>query len=183
MIILVANLIVAVALALMDLRFVLSFEVAFVGALLVFYSSYKAVAKKISDYGAIMGVDSSGDSAKDLGESSESNVDSSANRRKDLGNFGESSGDSHKDSSESNADSPKDSADSSDSNDNLPKKERFFIGFKVSFGLLRLLSYAFIALSIIALINNHAFSLIPFLLGILTSTLSTAFYAMKKAKS
>ena len=195
MIILVANLIVAVALALMDLRFVISFEVAFVGALLVFYSSYKAVAKKISDYGAIMGVDSSGDSG-------ESNVDSSANRRKDLGNLGESSGDSHKDSSESsdssadspkdsadssdssdsNADSPKDSADSSDSNDNLPKKERFFIGFKVSFGLLRLLSYAFIALSIIALINNHAFVLIPFLLGILISTLSTAFYAIKKAR-
>ena len=178
MIILVANLIVAVALALMDLRFVISFEVAFVGALLVFYSSYKAVAKKISDYGAIMGVDSSGDSG-------ESNVDSSANRRKDLGNLGESSGDSHKDSSESSdssADSPKDSADSSDSNDNLPKKERFFIGFKVSFGLLRLLSYAFIALSIIALINNHAFVLIPFLLGILISTLSTAFYAIKKAR-
>lgn len=186
MIILVANLIVAVALALMDLRFVISFEVAFVGALLVFYSSYKAMAKKISDYGAIMGVDSSGDSTKDLGES---NVDSSANRRKDLGNLGESgesSGDSHKDSSESSdssADSPKDSVDSSDSSDNLPKKERFFIGFKVSFGLLRLLSYAFIALSIIALINNHAFVLIPFLLGILTSTLSTAFYAIKKAKS
>lgn len=179
MIILVANLIVAVALALMDLRFVISFEVAFVGALLVFYSSYKAVAKKISDYGAIMGVDSSGDSAK-------SNVDSSANRRKDLGNFGESSGDSHKDSSkssDSSADSPKNSADSSDSNDNLPKKERFFIGFKVSFGLLRLLSYAFIALSIIALINNGAFFIIPFLLGILTSTLSTAFYATRKAKS
>lgn len=154
MIILVANLIVAVALALMDLRFVISFEVAFVGALLVFYSSYKAMAKKISDYGAIMGVDSSGDLANDSGESGESS-----------------------------ADSPKDSADSSDSSDNLPKKERFFIGFKVSFGLLRLLSYAFIALSIIALINNHAFVLIPFLLGILTSTLSTAFYAIKKAKS
>lgn len=165
MIILVANLIVAVALALIDAKFVISFEVAFVGALLVFYSSYKAVAKKISDYGAIMGVDSSGDLAKDLGES------------------GESSGDSSKDSSESNADSPKDSVDSSDSSDNLPKKERFFIGFKVSFGLLRLLSYAFIALSIIALINNNAFVLIPFLLGILTSTLFSAFYAIKKAKS
>ena len=183
MIILVANLIVAVALALMDLRFVISFEVAFVGALLVFYSSYKAMAKKISDYGAIMGVDSSGDS-------DESSVDSSANRQKDLGDLGESNADSHKDSidssvdsNNSNADSPKDSVDSGDSSDNLPKKERFFIGFKVSFGLLRLLSYAFIALSIIALINNHAFVLIPFLLGILTSTLSTAFYAIKKAKS
>lgn len=165
MIILVANLIVAVALALMDLRFVISFEVAFVGALLVFYSSYKAVAKKISDYSAIMGVNTG-----DL------SCDSSADSLKD-------SIDSSVDSNNSNADSPKDSADSSDSSDTLPKKERFFIGFKVSFGLLRLLSYAFIALSIIALINNHAFVLIPFLLGILTSTLSTAFYAIKKAKS
>ncbi len=176
MIILVANLIVAVALALMDLRFAISFEVAFVGAMFVFYSSYKAMAKKISDYSAIMGVNA-GDSLKDLGESnanllkdsSESSVDSSANARKN-------SIDSA-DSSNSNTDSPKDSSD------NLPKKERFFIGFKVSFGLLRLLSYAFIALSIIALINNGAFFLIPFLLGILTSTLSTAFYAIRKAKS
>lgn len=165
MIILMANLIVGVALALMDLRFVISFEVAFVGALLVFYSSYKAMAKKISDYGAIMGVNTG-----DL------SCDSSADSLKD-------SIDSSVDSNNSNADSPKNSADSSDSSDNLPKKERFFIGFKVSFGLLRLLSYAFIALSIIALINNHAFVLIPFLLGILISTLSTAFYAMKKAKS
>lgn len=172
MIILVVNLIVAVALMLINLRFVVSFEVAFVGAMFVFYSSYKAMAKKISDYSAIMGVNA-GDSTKDLGESN-------ANLLKDLG---ESSVDSPKDSanlSDSNADSPKDSIDSSD---NLPKKERFFIGFKVSFGLLRLLSYAFIALSIIALINNGAFFLIPFLLGILTSTLSTAFYAMRKAKS
>lgn len=161
MIILVANLIVAVALALMDLRFVISFEVAFVGAMLVFYSSYKAMAKKISDYSAIMGVNT-GDSTKDLSESSTDSPKDSA------------------DSSDSSTDSPKDSIDSSD---NLPKKERFFIGFKVSFGLLRLLSYAFIALSIITLINNGAFSLIPFLLGILTSTLSTAFYAIKKAKS
>lgn len=173
MIILVANLIVAVALMLIYAKFVISFEVAFVGAMFVFYSSYKAMAKKISDYSAIMGVNT-GDSTKDLGESN-------ANLLKDSS---ESSVDSLKDSadsSDSNADSLKDSP--KDSSDNLPKKERFFIGFKVSFGLLRLLSYAFIALSIIALINNGAFFLIPFLLGILTSTLSTAFYAMKKAKS
>ncbi len=193
MIILVANLAVAVALALMDAKSVISFEVAFVGALLVLYSSYKAVAKKINDYSAIMWA-SAANLAKDSGKSGESSVDSNANLQKDSGDLGELSCDSHKDSADSvdsNVDSPKDSADSSDlsadspkdSSDNLPKKERFFIGFKVSFGLLRLLSYAFIALSIIALINNNAFVLIPFLLGILTSTLSSAFYAMKKAKS
>ncbi len=190
MIILVANLAVAVALALMDAKFVISFEVAFVGALLVFYSSYKAVAKKINDYSAIMGADSA-NLAKDSGKSNESSVDSNANLRIDSGDSGELSCDSPKDSADSidlRLDSPKDSVDSSssstdspkDSSNNLPKKERFFIGFKVSFGLLRLLSYAFIALSIIALINNGAFSLIPFLLGILTSTLFSAFYAIKK---
>lgn len=175
MIILVVNLIIAVALALMDLRFVISFEVAFVGAMFVFYSSYKAMAKKISDYSAIMGTDSTKDLSEFSVDSSKDSIDSA--------DSSESSVVSPKDSansSDSNADSLKDSIDSSD---NLPKKERFFIGFKVSFGLLRLLSYAFIALSIIALINNGAFFIIPFLLGILTSTLSTAFYAMKKAKS
>lgn len=180
MIILVANLIVAVALMLINLRFVISFEVAFMGAMFVFYSSYKAMAKKISDYSAIMGADSTKDSSKSSVDSSNLRADS----LKDSADSSESSVDSPKDSadsSDSNADSLKDSP--KDSSDNLPKKERFFIGFKVSFGLLRLLSYAFIALSIIALINNGAFFLIPFLLGILTSTLSTAFYAMKKAKS
>ena len=166
MIILLVNLIIAVALALVDLRFVISFEVAFVGAIFVFYSSYKAMAKKISDYSVIMGINAE-DLAKDSADLGESCVDSSVNQPKDLS---ESSGDSAKDS-------PKDSSD------NLPKKERFFIGFKVSFGLLRLLSYAFIALSIIALINNSAFFLIPYLLGILSSTLSSAFYAIRKTKS
>ncbi len=176
MIILVANLAVAVALTLIDIKFVISFEVAFVGALLVFYSSYKAVAKKISDYNAIMGVDSA-NLAKDLGESS-------GDSHKDSSNLIDLSADSHKDSADSceSSDDLQDLQDSPKATDNLPKKERFFIGFKVSFGLLRLLSYAFIALSIIALINNGAFVLVPFLLGILISTLSSAFYAMKKAK-
>lgn len=164
MIILLVNLIIAVALALINVRFVISFEVAFVGAIFVFYSSYRAVAKKISDYGAIMGADSH----KNLGESSvDLNIDS-----RDLS---ESSNDL------SDLNSPKDSINSSNL-PNLPKKERFFIGFKVSFGLLRLASYTFIAISIIALINNGAFFLIPFLLGILSSALSSAFYVARKVR-
>lgn len=160
MIILLANLIVAVILVLIDAKFVISFEVAFVGAMFVFYSSYKAVAKKISDYGVIMGLNSVGiDSIKDSVDLSKHNCD----LQNDL-----------TDSRDLSADSPK-------AIDNLPKKERLFIGFKVSFGLLRLLSYAFIALSIIVLINNNIFFLIPFLLGIIVSTISSAFYAMKKS--
>ena len=134
MIILAVNLIAVLVVALINVDFVISFEVAFVGALLVFYSSYRAVIKKIRE------------SNKDL-----------------------------------NTDSPTDSgADSQDKPENLSKKERFFIGFKISFGLLRLLSYAFLGISIIALINNGAFYILPFLAGIATSSLSSAIFVAKR---
>ena len=134
MIILAVNLIAVLVVALIDVDFVISFEVAFVGALLVFYSSYRAVIKKIRE------------SNKDL-----------------------------------NTDSPTDSgADSADKPENLSKKERFFIGFKISFGLLRLLSYAFLGIGIIALINNGAFHILPFLAGIAISSLSSAIFVAKR---
>lgn len=134
MIILAVNLIAVLAVALINVDFVISFEVAFVGALLVFYSSYRAVIKKIRE------------SNKDL-----------------------------------NTDSPTDlSADSADKPENLSKKERFFIGFKISFGLLRLLSYAFLGIGIIALINNGAFHILPFIAGIAISSLSSAIFVAKR---
>lgn len=134
MIILAVNLIAVLVVALINVDFVISFEVAFVGALLVFYSSYRAVIKKIRE------------SNKDL-----------------------------------NIDSPTDSnADSQDKPENLSKKERFFIGFKISFGLLRLLSYAFLGISIIALINNGAFHALPFVAGIAISSLSSAIFVAKR---
>ena len=134
MIILAVNLIAVLVVWLINVDFVISFEVAFVGALLVFYSSYRAVMKKIRE------------SNKDL-----------------------------------NTDSPVDSsADSADKPENLSKKERFFIGFKISFGLLRLLSYAFLGISIVALINNGAFHILPFVAGIATSSLSSAIFVAKR---
>ena len=134
MIILAVNLIAVLVVALINVDFVISFEVAFVGALLVFYSSYRAVIKKIRE------------SNKDL-----------------------------------NTDSPTDlSADSADKPENLSKKERFFIGFKISFGLLRLLSYAFLGIGIIALINNGAFHILPFIAGIAISSLSSAIFVAKR---
>ena len=134
MIILCVNLIAVLVVALIDVDFVISFEVAFVGALLVFYSSYRAVIKKMRE------------SNKDL-----------------------------------NADSPVDSGtDSTYKPENLSKKERFFIGFKISFGLLRLLSYAFLGIGIIALINNGAFHILPFLAGIAISRLSSAIFVAKR---
>lgn len=134
MIILAVNLIAVLVVWLINVDFVISFEVAFVGALLVFYSSYRAVIKKIRE------------SNKDL-----------------------------------NTDSPVDSsADSADKPENLSKKERFFIGFKISFGLLRLLSYAFLGIGIIALINNGAFYILPFIAGIAISSISSAIFVAKR---
>ena len=126
MIILAVNLIAVLVVALINVDFVISFEVAFVGALLVFYSSYRAVIKKIRE------------SNKDL------------------------------------------NADSADKPENLSKKERFFIGFKISFGLLRLLSYAFLGISIVALINNGVFHILPFIAGIAISSLSSAIFVAKR---
>ena len=129
MIIVGVNLIAVVALALVNVDFVISFEVAFVGAWLIFFSSYRAIMQRIND-----------------NKSSLQEIDS------------------HK----SNLDSKP---------DNLSKKERFFIGFRISFGLLR---YAFLGMSIVALINNGAFFLLPFLAGIALSTLTSAIYAIKR---
>ena len=132
MIIVGVNLIAVVALALVNVDFVISFEVAFVGAWLIFFSSYRAIMQRIND-----------------NKSSLQEIDS------------------HKSNLDSNS-------------ENLSKKERFFIGFRISFGLLRLLSYAFLGISIVALINNGAFFLLPFLAGIALSTLTSAIYAIKR---
>ena len=147
MIILAVNLIAVLVVALINVDFVISFEVAFVGALLVFYSSYRAVIKKMGDFNS-----------------------QSANLPKDSK---EMQGESNADSNDSPIDSPQ-------KPENLSKKERFFIGFKISFGLLRLLSYAFLGISIIALINNGAFHILPFLAGIATSSLSSAIFVAKR---
>lgn len=131
MIIVGVNLIAVVALALVNVDFVISFEVAFVGAWLIFFSSYRAIMQRIND-----------------NKSSLQEIDS------------------HKSNLDSNS-------------ENLSKKERFFIGFRISFGLLRLLSYAFLGISIVALINNGAFFLLPFLAGIATATLCGVVYAIR----
>lgn len=131
MIIVCVNLIAVVALALVNVDFVISFEVAFVGAWLIFFSSYRAIMQRINDNKSLQEIDS------------------------------------HKSNLDSNP-------------ENLSKKERFFIGFRISFGLLRLLSYAFLGISIVALINNGAFFLLPFLGGIALSTLTSAIYAIKR---
>ncbi|RAX54620.1 hypothetical protein CCY99_02330 [Helicobacter sp. 16-1353] len=64
---------------------------------------------------------------------------------------------------------------------NIPKKHRFFIGFRLSFGIFRLLAYAFIAIGIISLINNKLFFIIPFLFGVLLCSFAMAFAMSRKS--
>lgn len=152
MLIVAVNVAFAIIFALINARYVISFEVAFIGAGLVFYSSYRAIMQKINIFA----------------NSAESNLDS-ANKS----NIAEST--------QNNA---LDSANIAESaSENLPKKERFFLGAKISFGLLRILSYALLGISVIALINNGVFFLIPFLAGIALSTLTSALYAARKGQN
>lgn len=148
MLILAVNVAFAVIFALINTRYIISFEVAFVGAGLVFYSSYRAIMQKITSFAGSA-------ETNFIYKSAESNALDSANET----NTAEST------------------------QDNLPKKERFFLGAKISFGLLRIASYALLGISIIALINNGAFFLIPFLAGIALSTLTSAIYVARKARN
>lgn len=149
MLILAVNVAFAVIFALINPRYIISFEVAFVGAGLVFYSSYRAIMQKVMSFAG---------GAESMRESAESNQNSALDSAL-----------------------PANTAESTP--DNLPKKERFFLGAKISFGLLRILSYAFLGISIIALINNGAFYAFPFLAGIALSTLTSALYVARKGKS
>ena len=159
MLILAVNTAFAVIFALINMRYVISFEVAFVGAGLVFYSSYRAIMRKVEAMSGNLSLKMA-DSADDFKNSAES-------------------ADDFKNSAESKITAEsKNTAESTPNN--LPKKERFFIGFRISFGLLRLLSYGLLGVGIIALINNGAFFLIPFLAGIALSTLTSALYVARK---
>lgn len=201
MIIVLINIICAAVIAMIDVKFLISFEVAFIGSAFVVYSSYKAIIKKIN----LISVESQSDSAKssdkvDCYDSSTQNLTMMANSS-DFKNIldshdlqGDSRNDEQKTTLYNNATSRNDdvSADSTnaDSSDDLslnpqqiPRKERIFLGFRLSVGILRLLSYAFIVISVIALVNNNLFFAIPFLSGVAISSVAMALYAMIKIKA
>lgn len=75
--------------------------------------------------------------------------------------------------------SMQDTKDGKNDDFSISRKDRFFIGAKLSFGLFRIISYAFIAIAIIALINNQLFFIIPFLFGILICSFAMAFAISK----
>lgn len=206
MIIVLINIICAVVIAMIDVKFLISFEVAFIGSAFVVYSSYKAIIKKIN----LISVESQSDS-NNFTESSDK-VDCHDSTTQNLAMTADSSdfknildshdlqGNSHNDEQKTtlynnatsrNDDVSADSTDSTnaDSSDDLslnpqqiPRKERIFLGFRLSVGILRLLSYAFIVIGVIALVNNNLFFAIPFLSGVAISSVAMALYAMIKIK-
>ena len=118
LILVVSNILVALLLAIFDMRFLYSFEISFICSVLIFFSSFKSMQKKVH----IMAEDS-----KDIS-----------------------------------------------------KKERFFIGTRISFGIFRILSYVFLGFCVVGLINNQLFFIIPFILGTATSSLAMAFWLRGK---
>ncbi|RDU57856.1 hypothetical protein [Helicobacter sp. MIT 99-5507] len=61
----------------------------------------------------------------------------------------------------------------------MSKKEKFFIGTRISFGIFRILSYVFLGFCIVGLINNKLFFIIPFIVGTATSSIAMAFWLLK----
>lgn len=202
MIILFVNAICAVLIAFIGIRFLASFEVAFIGTSLVIYSSYRAIAKKINAIKSVESSKKNADSSKmaesvDFVESSDSVCFSKmadSSKCVESSDSMESSGESPKwhkqnlqdDSSGDSSDSKnKTSQDSSDvsSDFRVPIKERFLLGMGLSLGILRLLSYAFIFIGGIVLVDNQLFFIIPFFGGIALSSLAFVLNAIVKSNN
>ncbi len=147
----VINIIFAIVFCVINVDYIYSFEVAFIGTIAAIYSSYKSISRKINI------------AIKD----SHTNIPVESNNQSNI--------------IDSSLESNDKSNNTQDSNDNLSKKERFFIGARISFGIFRLISYAFIAIGCIALINNKVFFIIPFFLGVLVASISSALAMMFKA--
>lgn len=150
MIILIANLIAICIICLINIKFCISFEVAFLGTLGVVYSSYQVMKKKLEF--ALQNTQSSLDSKGESSDDANNILDSKVESKED-------------------------------STDKIPLKEQFFMGFRLSFTMLRIFSYAFIIIGIIALVNNNIFFIIPFLLGVAYSSVTSVVYIIKKSKN
>lgn len=152
-IVIAANVVGTIILALFDLSYLYSFEVAFFGSMAVVYSSYKSMLKKVQ---AI------------------SNIE---NAKKDNSPLVISKDSSPNDDIKSNTES----IDSKEINDdfNISKKDRLLVGFRISFGIFRICSYAFIAIGVVSLINNKLFFIIPFLFGVCICSFAMAFAISK----
>ena len=62
----------------------------------------------------------------------------------------------------------------------ISKKERFFIGSRISFGFFRIFSYIILGLCVVGLVNNQLFFIIPFILGTFVSSFGLAIVLLKK---
>ena len=122
------NIIAAFILAIFDIRYLYSFEISFFCSILIFFSSFKSMQKKVNMMAKL---------SKD---------------------------------------------DLNDEDISISKKERFFIGTRISFGLFRILSYIFLGFCIVGLINNKLFFIIPFIIGTAISSIAMAFWLQKAKK-
>ncbi|MDE6886708.1 MAG: hypothetical protein K2P17_06700 [Helicobacteraceae bacterium] len=181
--IIMLNLIFAIILLIINPLYLYSFEVAFIGTLCVIYSSYKAILKKVNlmaslgDSKYLLDTINSIDSCN-LGDSTNKNTSKAPSNHADSTDF------TIKYSTTTNLSTEvSKNLDDTKSSDSLPKMQRFLLGSRISFSLFRILSYGFIALGVVALINNKIFFVIPFLLGVLLSSLISGFYVAKKLKT
>lgn len=124
-----SNILVAFVLAIFDIRYLYSFEVSFICSILIFFSSFKSMQKKVRIMTEL---------SKD---------------------------------------------DSNDGDTSISKREKFFIGTRISFGLFRILSYIFLGFCIVGLINNKLFFIIPFIAGTATSSVAMSFWLLKEKSS
>ena len=122
------NIIAAFILAIFDIRYLYSFEISFFCSILIFFSLFKSMQKKVNMMAKL---------SKD---------------------------------------------DLNDEDISISKKERFFIGTRISFGLFRILSYIFLGFCIVGLINNKLFFIIPFIIGTAISSIAMAFWLQKAKK-
>ncbi len=70
--------------------------------------------------------------------------------------------------------------DLNDYDNHISKKEKFFIGARISFGIFRIISYIILCFCVVALINNQLFFIIPFIVGTLASSIGLAILLLRR---
>lgn len=131
-----------------------SFETAFISSIFVMFSSYYKAKKQL-----IISLDNINLDNKFSEDSTNSN---NANHINNLDN----------NCNEENI--------SDNHHNNLPVKDRLFIGFGLSFDFLRIVAYGVLALSIVILVDKKLFVIIPFLFGVLFANVGFVLFLIKR---
>lgn len=150
-IVIVCNLCVAIVCGLWGWAHLLSFEVSFFTSMLIIYTSYRSMLNKVIAW-------------THIAKSNKIPTNDTKNPKENPAH-----------TAESNL-----TSENNDDCDMLNKKDKFTLGIKISFGILRILSYTLLAFGVIALINNQLFSIIAFLLGTLFCSFAMGIAVFKK---